>query len=818
MQPRSRIRGRGPPPSGGRYRRRSPPPPSPRHKRLPRDPPPPQSQRRSPDLPPPRRYEENHLPGGSAVCGRSRADILLEAGRLAAHYLVAKGVLPEDILRVREDPKRNPVSRPEPPVPAPGPAPASYVRKRGEDDGPRWGRSGGGAGVWGRGKGDDDRQVRRSGWDSRSNSFDGRRKHNDGGSGGDVDLGVGGRRTRDYDEPKRRPMSRSYSHNDRRASVDGRVDRRRRSRSRSRSRSRTRTRTRSDYGGSRRDSEWRAGSRDLDHTKVPDSGIIPAAAGDGDVHYADGDEMPRQPKVPSSVVVAEVNDSAGQAMAIEDGLMESEIIGLDHAQNISEDEDGEFAEGISEDEDGEFAEDISEDEDGEFAVTGLNDEDGGEVDVSQRQLSDVDVHPSESVEEPMHMQPQLSNVEDKNETGTARMDACMVEPLADNNGCSEVSYEMEAPLGEVETGVGDLNRDEQELPAWYRIFDLNAVETPEGCEMSKISGGPPAEHVSDYAPDLLGRMNEQANYDTSQTQGQDGHAGSNHLLEDGHDLNNCDLNNEADEHAQDDTLEIQGQDEHAGDNHLLEDGHDLIKYDLNNEADEQAQDNHLLSNEELLLNHGMAVHHLDNCHLSNEQMLLKQIADEQEHDHQENKRMLINQGTIVQGLDSHHVNDERLLLSHGADEHQDEYHRMEQEPMPFPLGVHDLDSYDLKSEEILLNKGEDQHAADICHLKDGQILLDLVADGEGRVHNMGNGRTIPVIDLEDDYEEQSDTRDTGSDISHKYTDNVLQKHTCSQDQQTSSFPDNPQTTKQAASSSSVTPKFGMETGVLEGVL
>ncbi|XP_062229814.1 uncharacterized protein LOC133927381 isoform X2 [Phragmites australis] len=757
MQPRSRIRGRDPPPSGGRYRRRSPPPPSPRHKRRPRDPPPPLPQRRSPEQPPPRRYEENPLPDVSAAAGerRSRADILLEAGRLAAHYLVAKGVLPEHVLRAREDPNRNPGSRPDPPAPSPtpAPAPASYGRKRDEDDGQRWRRSGGGAGDWGRGKVDDDRQTRRSGWDRRSHSFDGRRKYNDGGSG-EVDRG--GRRTRDYDEPKRPPLSRSYSHNDPRPSADSRMDRRRRSRSRSR------TRTRSDYSGSRRDSDWRAGSRDLDHTKVPDSGTIPAAGGDGDVHYADVDEMPRQPKVPSSVVVAEVNDSAGQPMAIKDGQMESEVVGLDHAQGISEDEDGEFAEGISEDEDGEFAEDISEDKDGEFAVAGSNDEYGGEMDVSQCQPSDVDVHPSESVEEQMHMLPQLNDVEEKNETDIAHMDASMVEPLAKNNGCSEVSSEMEAPQSEVETGVGALNRDEQELPAWYRIFDLNVVETPEGCEMSEISCSP-ADHVSNSAPDLVGQMNQQTSYDTSEIQGQDEHARSNHLLEGGHDLNNYDVNNEADEHAQDDTSEIQGRDEHAGDNHLLEDGHDLIKYDVNNEADEHAPDNHLLNNEELLLNHGMSVHHSDNCHLSNEQMLLKQNADEQEHDnHQmENERMFINQGTTVQGLDSLHVNDGRLLLSHGADEHQDEYHRMEPEPIPIPLGVHDLDSYDLNSEQILLINGADQHAADICHLKDGKMLLDQVVDGEARVHNMGDGRMIPVIDLEDDYEQQSDTRDTG---------------------------------------------------------
>ncbi|XP_062183882.1 uncharacterized protein LOC133887886 [Phragmites australis] len=767
MQPRSRIHGRDPPPppsGGGRYRRRSPPPHSPRHHRRPRDP-----QRRTPERPPPtpRRYEDNPLPDP-----RSRAHILLEAGRLAAHYLVAQGVLPEHLLQARESPNHNTGSCPEPP------SPAGYERKRDDDDDPRWRRTGGGAGDWGHGKGDDDRQARRSGWDRRNHSFDGRRKYNDAGGGGDVHRGA--RRTRDYDEPKRPPMSRSYSHNDRRASSDSRLDRRRPSRSRSRSRSRTRTG--SYYGGSRRDSD-----RDLDHTKVPLSAIIPAAGDDGDVHYGDVDEMPRQPRVPSSVVVSEVNGSAGQSMAIEDGEMENEIVGVDHAQDISEEEDAEFAH-----------------------------EDGGEMDVTQRQLSDVGVHPSESVEQTVHMQPQISNGEEEMEAGIAPMDACMIQPLAEKNGCSEVRDEMEAPQSEVETGVGDLNRDQPELPAWYRIFDLNVVETQQGCEMSKISGDSPADHVYDSVPDLVGQMNQQTNCGSSGIQGQDEH---DRLLEDRHNFSNHDLNNVADKHAQYDASDIQGQYEQAGDNHLLEDGHDLNKYDLDNEVDEHAHDNHLLNNENILLNHGIAVRDLDDCHLSNEQMLLQQNADEQEHDsHQtENKQMLINQGTPVKVLDSHHVNDEQLLLSHGADERQDDNHRMEPEPTLLLMGVHDVDSHDLNSEQMLLNNGVNKQAADSCYLKNEQMLLDQAADQQARVHSMGNRRMIPVINLEDDYEEQSDTREfieSKSDILNKYMDSVLQEHTSSQDQQTSSFPD--KTDIQAASSSAVTPI--LEICVLERVL
>ncbi|XP_008645081.1 uncharacterized protein [Zea mays] len=863
MLPRSRIRGRDPPPSGGRYRRRSPAPPSPRHQRRPRDPPYPQPKRRSSELPPPRRYDENPLPSGFAAAAerRSRGDILLEAGRLAAHYLVAEGLLPEHVLLSREDPNHNHSYRPEPPVPVPAPvpapAPSSYGRKRDEDDGPRWRRSGSGAGDLDRGsKWDDNREAKRSGWDRRSHSFDERRKYND---GGDVDRG--GRRTRDYNELKRPPMSRSYSHNDRRALADGTVDRRRRSRSRSR--------TRGYYTGSRRDPDLRAGTRDLDRTKVTDSGAVPAAGGDGGMHNVDANEIPRQPKVPGSVVVSETDDSAVEAVAIEDKQMESDTAGLDHAQDMSEGEDSEFAE------------DISEDEDGEFAGSDLNDEDGDEMDNTQSQLSDVHVHTSESVEELDLRQSQLSNAEEGMETCIAHVYACMVEPLAENNVCSETRYEMEepqngsetavgdlysdeqeqplteyngcsevkcemeaarsefetgvdnldrdeqerllaennscsevrygmeAPQCEVETGVGglnrddkeqplvvtndyselryettasqtevetvvgDLSRDEQELPAWYKIFDLNVIETPVGCEFSEISRSPPADDLCDSVPDLIGLVNQQENNDTSEIHGQDDRAGANQMLEDESNLDNYDLNNEADEHARDDTSVNQVQDENAEDNHLPEDGHGLMKYDMNIEAGEPAHDNHQMNNAEIHLNHSMVAHISDNCHMNNEKMLLKQNVDEQQ---MENEQMLIDQVTTVHVLDSHHVNHEQLLLGHSVDDHD------QMEPNPMALGVHNLDNYYLSSKQVLLNNDADQHAGDIHHLKDGQIILDEAADGQARV----NGQTIHVIDLEEDYAQQSESRNTGEYLestgtSHKYTDNVLQEHMCSQD-------------------------------------
>lgn len=377
-------------------------------------------------------------------------------------------------------------------------------------------------------------------------------------------------------------MSRSYSHNDRRPSADGGgVDPRRRSRSRSR--------TRSCYVGSSRDSDWRPGIRDLGHTtNVPGSGIIPPpAAADGYVQcqYGHVDEMPRQRRVPSSVVVAEVNGSADQAVAIEDGEMESEIDGLNHSREISEGQDGELQQ------------DISADEDGEFAAARLNGEDGVEMDATHHQLadSDTDVHPSESLEEPVHRWSQLNNSVEDREAANAPMDACTRETSGEDNACTEASDEMVAPpspQGEGETGVDNFNSDEPELPACNRIFDLNVTETPDAREMTEISGDLQVDHFADYVPDFVGRIHQQTNYHAS---------------------------------------EIQGQHEHAGDNHMLKDGHGLIMYDLNSEAVEDAQDSHLLDNEKLLLSHGMDAHDTPRIHLCNKHLPLNQNAYEQEH-------------------------------------------------------------------------------------------------------------------------------------------------------------------------------------------
>jgi len=239
--------------------------------------------------------------------------------------------------------------------------------------------------------------------------------------------------------------------------------------------------------------------------------------------------MTRQQRLPSSAVVVEDADGrANQAMAaMEGGEMESETIPLEL----------EPTQDISEDEEGEFAQDISQDEDGEFAAAPLNDECGVGMDVTQPQLSDADVHlhPPESVEQLVCSQSQLSNVAVEMEAASAPIDACLIEPLVEDNGCSEVRDEMEAPpsQSEVETSVGDLNRDEQELPAWYRIFDLSTVEAPDGCEITEIPGDPPADHVSEPAPYLAGQIHQQPNNDASE----DEHAGDNRVLGYRHGLN-----------------------------------------------------------------------------------------------------------------------------------------------------------------------------------------------------------------------------------------------------------------------------------------
>jgi hypothetical protein len=427
--------------------------------------------------------------------------------------------------------------------------------------------------------------------------------------------------------------------------------------------------------------------------------------------------MPRKPKVSSSIVAADANDLP---TPIEDGDMES---ALDHTPHVSEEEDGQFAEDLSQEEDnGELSEDVSQDEDNSGFVVA-----GAVMDVTGRQPY--------GVEPAVHMQSQLSNVKEEMEPGTTPMgmDASMLQlSSADKDGCSQVA---------------NLDRDTQDLPSWYRIFDLNVVQTPpEGCEMPQISGD--------------AQTNQQAKYGTPEIQGHDEHAGANHLLEYGHGLGKYDLNNETDEHAHDDASNIQGQDE---DDHLWEDKYDLNKCDLNHgEAHAHSQDNHLLGNEEIHLNHAMADHDLDNCRLSNEQMLLKKNADEPNHDNLQmgNEQMLVDPGASEQGLDTYHVSHEQFTPSHATDEQLVGKHQLGPEYVRLPMGLHDVDSYNMNSEQTLLNNVTNKHAEeDTCHLKDGEVHLEQGVDGQAKTHSMGNGRTVPVIDLEDDYKHQPDTRE-----------------------------------------------------------
>jgi hypothetical protein len=82
------------------------------------------------------------------------------------------------------------------------------------------------------------------------------------------------------------------------------------------------------------------------------------------------------------------------------------------------------------------------------------------------------------------------------------------------------------------------------------------------------------------------------------------------------------------------------------------------------------------------------------------------------------------------------------------------------EPMHLPMGVHDVDSYNLNIKQMLLDNVTNKHAEEHTrHLKDVERLFDQGVDGQDRVHNMNNWWSVAVIDLEDYYEQQPDTRD-----------------------------------------------------------
>ncbi|KAI4999454.1 hypothetical protein ZWY2020_004043 [Hordeum vulgare] len=145
---------------------------------------------------------------------------------------------------------------------------------------------------------------------------------------------------------------------DRRPSVDRRLDRRRRSRSRSRNKSRSRTRPRNSYSGSRRDSDWRPQggdfdqphSGDLDQSKVPTESRT-AVGRDGEVDRDDVDKLPRDPKIlHSEVVMVEDGASHEDEDAVEpehDGIRpEDEDAEYEYEEVVESDEHGEDDDGV----------------------------------------------------------------------------------------------------------------------------------------------------------------------------------------------------------------------------------------------------------------------------------------------------------------------------------------------------------------------------------------------------------------------------------------------------------------------------------------
>ncbi|KAE8811532.1 midasin-like [Hordeum vulgare] len=128
---------------------------------------------------------------------------------------------------------------------------------------------------------------------------------------------------------------------------------------------------------------------------------------------------------------------------------EDEDAEYEYEEVVESDEHGEDDDGVTyEYEEMETEENGQDDEAG--AVAGLNDADDVEIN-SNHQLPMVDVHPSEPAEEPAHTQSQLSDVEEDTEAGVVHVDACLIEPVAENSDCSEVRGEKEAPQSQPET-------------------------------------------------------------------------------------------------------------------------------------------------------------------------------------------------------------------------------------------------------------------------------------------------------------------------------------------------------------------------------
>ncbi|KAI4979521.1 hypothetical protein ZWY2020_016274 [Hordeum vulgare] len=228
------------------------------------------------------------------------------------------------------------------------------------------------------------------------------------------------------------------------------LDRRRRSRShsRSRSRSRSRTRPRNSYSGSRRDSDWRPlggdfdqpRSGDLDQSKVPAESRT-AADHDDEVDRDDVDKLPRDPKIlHSEVVMVEDGASHEDEDTVEPehngARPEDEDAEYEYEEVVESDEHGEDDDGVTYEYEEMETEDNGQDDEA-AAVAGLNDAYVVEINANH-QLPMVDVHPSEPTKEPAHTQSQLSDVEEDTKAGVVRVDAYLIEPVAENSDCSEV--------------------------------------------------------------------------------------------------------------------------------------------------------------------------------------------------------------------------------------------------------------------------------------------------------------------------------------------------------------------------------------------
>ncbi|KAI4995659.1 hypothetical protein ZWY2020_035562 [Hordeum vulgare] len=115
---------------------------------------------------------------------------------------------------------------------------------------------------------------------------------------------------------------------------------------------------------------------------------------------------------------------------------EDEDAEYEYEEVVESDEHGEDDDGVTYEYEEMETEDNGQDDEA-AALAGLNDADVVEINASH-QLLMVDVHPSSS---PRNRDTQLSDVEEDMEAGVVHVDACLIEPVAENSDCSEVRGE-----------------------------------------------------------------------------------------------------------------------------------------------------------------------------------------------------------------------------------------------------------------------------------------------------------------------------------------------------------------------------------------